>query len=1037
MSIKTRELPSFDPFDIKKELVQLADNHFGVNNVDLYESGFLGYLIQSLTFLTSDMLYQNAMAYNEAFLKRSILPSSVTEIASQLDYKAQKTIPAEGPMTLAIPIIQDREMLIKIPIGANVVANNITYKVKNNYYVEKNSRGIVVTTQNSETGLVQNIPHKIEMINKQLCIIFNVTIWQIEIFSYEFVVENPMLYVFYEETVGNYNGQLYKIIVNAESEIYTEVSSIYQAKPHNRYYEVKIDNVTPLITIKFGNGIYGYQPKAGAEALITVYTTLGVDGNIIAQSAKLTERIVDNISGQIVNVESYNPAAINNGQDKENIEDMKRHTIENISAAKRLVTNIDYYGFQGVTGLTNFKALPVLKKRDVIGNHIDVFSVLFDDKNKPIPTNTIPLLLPSILEENNTVLKQGEEIIHDGFRYISPFHIMLDTTYDIPVARYYYSLTNLLVTPLLFSRNVNEDILMGLRQVQAKIFDNTDQIVFIGEIFKLAEMDAGKIHGVLQIQGYEDIELEFSQQYDDKVTVNISSSYLDSTALPTSDFIWTVKLYYGDRFYNTYQGEWKLFEAGKIIDTNIIATVNSSLYINSFLDVESIIFKVNQNTQSGYFEIIVKKLSNTDLGGNTINNSDINVNINILGDIYNANMTSVTSTRLVFTTQFINLSKFQVNVIEALTVAVSYQDTIYNEYSSNIDVLTHGRRFLQTIVNDKPQLIDVPAIELVHLGLNEISIKKIDNSYIFFFRISKMANNSANKISCKLMLENMMFDLSEDIMNEFQGELTETETDPTPNNVNSTVMFMSPPINSDTISFGNIPFKVELMYDGEMYSIYKQNTIFHYDLTEIIHSNVSRNPDDFYSYVWSVPVIEKEYYTENIDYLDQYIFNEFARLCDAFKKYKMLTDRVNLKFARTFGNISNVFLNIYNPIPAKSYSDDFNMNIIPQIKVKVYIKKDARNDIPSIIEECKNVLYTFLQLKSNFHTNIYRSEMARFLHDTVDDLEFCEILLPTEDLVFDFHIEDIPRPRRVEIYKYCPEFIWFDKNKIDIDISLM
>lgn len=59
----TKVIPSFDPFDVKEQLVELAQDYFNLDEIDTYESGFMGYLIQALTYLTSDVLYQNALSY--------------------------------------------------------------------------------------------------------------------------------------------------------------------------------------------------------------------------------------------------------------------------------------------------------------------------------------------------------------------------------------------------------------------------------------------------------------------------------------------------------------------------------------------------------------------------------------------------------------------------------------------------------------------------------------------------------------------------------------------------------------------------------------------------------------------------------------------------------------------------------------------------------------------------------------------------------------------------------------------------------------
>jgi hypothetical protein len=553
-NIRTKYIPSFDPFDVKRELVTLAEDYFQVGNLDVYESGFLGYLIQSLTFLTSDTLYQNAMAYNEAFLNRAILPSSVSEIASQLDYTIAKTVPASGFLTLIIPIPNNEDLLVKISAGSAVFADNIPYKVKHSYYVEKDSSGIHITVQNLETGLVENIPYDIELREGVLSLVFSVEIWQIDIYYHEFNFENPTLYVFYEEIVSGYTGQIHNININVDGELYKELVSIYQAKSDDRCYELKIDTVTNTLSIKFGNGVYGYLPKTGASSLVTVYTTLGTNGNIVANSAVLAERIVDNISGKQIIVESYNSLAITNGQDSESLEDIKRHTRENISAAKRLVSENDYRGFQGVTGLTNVNAIPVLNRRDIVGNDITLFTVMYDNTNKPIPAASIP----AELNLDRPIIAQGEELEYNGVIYKSPFRVELDNEYDIPRAKYTYSLNLLSVAPSLFSKGSIEDVLMGLRQIQAKIQETNNQISFICDVYKLPEMDGSKISGVLKIVGLDDILIPHTKVYEDKVTVNISSDVIDSLSIPTGRFLWTLELYYDDEHYNTYKGEWEL-----------------------------------------------------------------------------------------------------------------------------------------------------------------------------------------------------------------------------------------------------------------------------------------------------------------------------------------------------------------------------------------------------------------------------------------------------------------------------------------------
>ena len=1033
-NIRTRALPSFDPFDVKTELVNLLDNYFQVGNVDVYESGFLGYLIQSLTFLTSDMLYQNAMAYNEAFLNRAVLPSSVTEIASQLDYNIIKTQPASGTLIIVIPIPNNEDLLVKIAAGSAVFAENIPYKVKNSYYIEKDANGINITTQNLETGLVENVPYNIELRKGELCLVFGVEIWQIDIYYHEFNFENPTLYVFYEEIVSGYDGQIYNINIDVDGELYKELISIYQAKSDDRCYQLKIDNVMGTLSIKFGNGVYGYLPKNGAGALVTVNTTLGTDGNIVANTAVLAERIIDNVSGKQIIIESYNPLAITNGRNSESIEDIKRHTRENISAAKRLVTEKDFKGFQGVTGLTNVTALPILNRRDIVGNDISLFTVMYDNTHKPIPASSIPIEL----NVDKPVVYQGEELEYNGVQYISPFKIELDDSYDIPRANYTYSLYMLNVAPVLFSKGNIEDILMGLRQIQAKIQEHNNKIIFICDVYKLAEMDGDAISAVLKIHGMDDILLDNSQTYEDKVTVNVSSDMLDSFDIPTNNFMWEIELYYKDELYNVYKGEWSLYKQGEPIADDILA-IGTNTYPNTFLGFTSLNFKTLTNTDKGYFSIPIEKIDEMDPFGNAVLPENIKLEITISGKTYEAILNGMSGNMFTYMSPYINLNEIEIGDIP-WSLVISYNGvtwTTYNVYNGDITILKDGRRPTNLVVNDQPSLYGEPLIELIHLGLNNIIITTDDDgNYVFITNISKMPKNKAQYIESKLIVEHQLINMEETMM--FSGETQEDDEQESSeqNTPASTVTFISPPISPDVIPMGSISFKIEISYSGEVYATYKQNAILHHDMTQICYSNISKGENTAY-FAWDVPVIEKSYYKQNIAYLDQYIFNQLATLRDNFHMYKMLTDRVNIKFATTYGKSINMRLNRFNPMPVKSYDENFSIDIIPEISVKVYILKKSQNNIPAIVEECKNVLYTFLQLKANYHTNIYRSEIARFLHDVVDDVEFCEVLIPEDDIVYTFDLEHIPRTERIELYKYCPEYIWFDKDKINIDVILM
>lgn len=1053
VSPTTRVIPSFDPFDVKSQLVDLAENYFNLDNIDLYESGFMGYLIQALTTVTSDTLYQNAFSYNEAFLDRALLRSSVSNIASQLDYSITPAIPARGSLTVAVPIQLGQDSSIKISSGSSVDAGGIPYKVYNTYYIKQDSTGIHITSYNIDTGLVDTIPYTIELHNGNTCVVFGITIWQVNIYTYDFTFDNPTLYQFYTQNISGYSGDVYKVIVSVENEKYSEISTLYTAQSDSRNYELNYTNGTSedenKVTVKFGNGVYGYQPKNGASGTIIIYTTLGESGNIIANTASLNERFIDTLNPDKGNIEviSTNPLAINNGKNSETLEEIKRHVKENVSAAKRLVTEADYAGYAGVTGLTNIQAYPILDRRNMNGNEITIYNALFDNDNRLIPTASIPMELHS----KHPRISKGEEVTWtDGITYVSPFEIVYDSTYDIPRTTYIYNMSTTNVSPVLFADSTPEDVEMSLNTLQVKFFPNENQLVYTSEIYKLDTMSSANIRCKLFIDGFEPIELKFTQEYNSKTIVNMASNYINYLNYPTGEINWTVKLYYvypdttEEILYNTYYGTFTLLNSGEVAGT-IIETNLTSNFPDTFLSCRTGSFNVPSSTSgSGSFLLPVILLKDIDLLGNQINVNSVTAECIFNGTTYNMSLYGLNSERNVYTfsSPYIDVRSLPIGSLPVkfnVYSKVGEDYSLYNTYSGDVTIIQEGKSVNNILVTVSPESKDVPNIELIHLSVSSIKIESENDgkSYKFTCNVNKLHNNSSNKITAKLVINTTNYDLSssEEYMMEYGGDmvLAESEED---KNQTTVVVYRSPSILTEYIPTGSVTFKIELKYNGENITTYKQSAIFKQDISRICKSDIHQFSNNT-TYACSVPVIEKSYYEQNVEYLDNTILSQFLDLSTKFNEYGMLTDRINIKFVRTCGESTNMRLNKYKDSPIKVYDDSFYVDLPVKIHAKVYVSRDTTTDISTITTEAKNIIYTFLSLKSGFNTNIYRSEISRFLHDSLNEILFCEIVEPVQEIIYDYDIQKIPYVEREEFFKFCPEYVWFDRDNIQVDVILM
>ena len=1058
----TRVVPSFDPFDVKEQLVELAQNYFNLDEIDTYESGFMGYLIQALTYLTSDVLYQNALSYNEAFLNRALLRTSVTNIANQLDYKIKPAVPANGSLTIAVPITLNGNTSIKISAGTNVSAGDIPYKVYNTYYIKQGRNGLHVTSYNSETGVVEAIPYNIEMHDGDITVVFAIKIWQVNIYTYDLEIENPILYQFYKTTVTGFEGELYKVIVDIEDEKYNEVSSIYQSTYDGREYELSYSpsngDEDSKLTIKLGNGVYGYQPKSGASGKITIYTTLGAKGNIATDVARFDERLVNtlDISEGEIEVLSTNRLAIQNGKDAETLQEIKRHTVESISAAKRLVTHEDYKGYAGVTGLTNIVAMPMLNRRDVVGNDITIYNALYDDDYKLVPTASIPVRM----DEANNIIYKGTKIVgFDGNEYCCPFDIMYDASYDVPTTTYMYNLASTSVAPILFTDTTPEDVEMAVRMAQAKIYPNATpaNLVYTIEIVKLDTMDVNNISAKMYIgNNEEELDMKFTMEYNNKTIMNMSSDPVDYSNYPIGEFPWKVKLFYTYPNtteaieYATYTGTFTLFESGEIVEGEITESVRST-FTDTFLSVKNFNFTLNSDQKSGVFTVPVLIQRSTDDLGNDINTSSFYIGCYVKDPAtaefsreYTLTLHGIGEGRYTFSSKSVPISELYEGEIDVqFRIYTKDEDgvynVLYNTYNGSFVVLTEGKRHIDTLVDEVTRYSTEPKIELVHLGLSSIDISSPDNgnSYVFICNISKLPNNASSKIVANLTMTTNSYDLTQtkEYYLEYTGDMVEVEDDDG-RNKSSMCVYTSPKIKSEDIPTGQVTFKITLKYDGKNIATYKQSTIFKQDISRIIRSDIHKFTDGLL-YACNVPVILKEWYDKNIEYLDQEILSRFLNLSNTFNQYGMLTDRINIKFVRTCGKSTNMTLNNYMPNPVKSYSPDFGIDLPVKIHVRLFVPEDIQTDINDIVIEAKNIIYTFLQLKSGFNVNIYRSELARYLHDSLEDILYCEVVEPTDEIIYSFDIDKVPRSEYEVLYKYCPEYIWFDLDNIEVDVKLM
>ena len=253
------------------------------------------------------------------------------------------------------------------------------------------------------------------------------------------------------------------------------------------------------------------------------------------------------------------------------------------------------------------------------------------------------------------------------------------------------------------------------------------------------------------------------------------------------------------------------------------------------------------------------------------------------------------------------------------------------------------------------------------------------------------------------------------------------------------------------INLGPTTYTVKLFYNFDnntannktLYAEYSDTVIFRSILNELAWSNIlkCKHPDTHLDAlkIFRIPVIDATFYDTYRKSIDELILYEMAQLNDYFLKYRMLSDQVNMKFARTHGVIENLKYNdnigdeTRNIAPYGGWACD----LPPTIKLKAYIKKSSKHTAQEIVNEMKQVLLAFLQIRAGFNGSIVRSEISRFLHDTISDLTSVEVLEPTRDIIYLFDPEyHLPKDRNI-VMSYVPEFLWVDPAKIFIQVVIL
>ena len=484
---------------IRKDLIDYAKTYLELENVDLYYTSFISYIINILSILAANQMYYTSTVYREFFLTEAQMQESVYNLAKWIGYNVPTAIPAAADVMFTIPLtFKDNEVRFIIPDGFKIKADDIVYtsfnkltfksdQLKiNQQYSEMSTNGVYISVINNTAVTVRNVLsgyfYPVVLNSNEQTASFVIPFSQYEQFdSISSVPQDLEIYQFWSMTADKYVGMPGTLTIQNESisaEVFqypgttndddivngvakennigeeilpAEANSLYTMSDIDLKYVMLIgNNKTEFF---FGNGIIGKQPNPGWKIHIRMYITRGEEGKVIANSLTDSEKLyytyIDDIGKTKllpIRITTTNPSPATGGSDIPSISTIKSRAIANLRSKGRLVSAGDYDEISQIIPDTPLAdALPVLKRSDLKVNEIEVFSRLTYG-GEICPTRNLTLTIndsTSSIIPDHTIIpwsEPTEQDVNNITNYETFFEMRPE--FDYNNVRYYYNVSN-------------------------------------------------------------------------------------------------------------------------------------------------------------------------------------------------------------------------------------------------------------------------------------------------------------------------------------------------------------------------------------------------------------------------------------------------------------------------------------------------------------------------------------------------------------------------------------------------------------------
>lgn len=461
---------------IRSQISDYIKSYLDLENIDLAKSSFLSFITNIISTLTSNLLFYETSIYKEFFMTQAQLPESVLNLSAFLGYNTKEASYSSTDVLMTIPFgFEDSTSTFNIADGFVFYAKDIEFRT---YY--STTIRVINNTTVKVTAIYENksydIPVSIDSTNNEFS--FLLPTRQYKVIEQQFQIDSDLQDYQFTDIEVPISGQVSSLTVkvtppgSATSTTYTEFESLYLMSSTDYGYVSRRTSVGRRIY--FGNGLIGVQPDPGSTVDITIYETLGEDGNVISGSINRGERIYITVnSGQvkIVDYTCINASPASNGKDEESTDDIRSNAIKNLVSMERFVSESDFQNTSVIIPDSPLgqNSLAVLKRSDLKCNEIQLFTTL-NYQDELVPTRNEVLTVPisqTYIPKYSIINSSGDE-----------FYTLFDMNIDLinGSASYDYVLTSISTTPVLNTSYNPSYILINITTLD--VSDSTGVAIF-------------------------------------------------------------------------------------------------------------------------------------------------------------------------------------------------------------------------------------------------------------------------------------------------------------------------------------------------------------------------------------------------------------------------------------------------------------------------------------------------------------------------------------------------------------------------------